>query len=91
MERDRPALDRSRAIGLDIAIEEKAMSDDDPVVEEVARREAAEFIRSKLGEDDAELLLGQLECGGISPDEAIKFAQAMLDNKDDTRTRRKPR
>lgn len=90
MERDRPALDRSRAIGLDIAIEEKAMSDDDPVVEEVARREAAEFIRSKLGED-AELLLGQLECGGISPDEAITFAQVMLDNKDDTRTRRQPR
>lgn len=91
LERDRPALNKSRAIGLDIAIEEKAMTDDDPVVEEVARREAAEFIRAKLDEDDAELLLGQLEGGGISPDDAMMYAQAMLDNKDDTHTRRKHR
>ena len=92
LERDRPALDKSKAIGLDIAIEEKAMGADDPVVEEVARREAAEFIRAKLGEDEAaELLLGQLEGRNISPDEAMEYAQVMLDNKDETRTRRKAR
>lgn len=91
LKRDRPALDRSRAIGLDIAIEERAMSDDDPVVEEVARREAAELIRSKLDEEDAQPLLDQLELGTLSAERVWEIAQVMLDNRDDTRTKRKTR
>jgi|GEM_PF-2661600 len=91
LERDRRVLDKSKAIGLDIAIEEKGKSEDDPVVEEVARREAADFIRSKLHEEDAELLIGQLELGNISAERAREYAQVMLDNKDDTRTRHKLR
>lgn len=89
--RDTPALNKSRAIGLDIAIEDKAVSEDDPVVEEAARREAAGIIRSKLDEEDADLLIGQMECGTISTEKALEYAQVMLDNKDETRTRRKPR
>jgi hypothetical protein len=91
LERDRSVLDKSKAIGLDIAIEEKGKSEDDPVVEEVARRETADFIRSKLDEEDAQLLIGQLELGKLSAEKAREYAQVMLDNKDDTRTRRKPR
>lgn len=91
LERDRPALNKSKAIGLDIAIEKKAMTEDDPVIEEVARREAADFIRSKLDEEDAQPLLDQLELGKLSAEKALEYAQVMLDNKDDTRTHRKPR
>jgi hypothetical protein len=91
LERVRRALYKRKAIGLDIAIEEKAMSEDDPVVEEVARREAAEFIRSKLDEEDAQLLLDQLERGTLSAEKAREYAQVMLDNWDNTRTRRKTR
>ncbi|MER3440317.1 MAG: hypothetical protein C4296_02925 [Gemmataceae bacterium] len=90
-ERERPALNNSKAIGLDIAIEEKAMTEDDPVVEEAARREAAEILRSKLDEDDAELLIGQMECGTLSVEKALEYAQVMRDNRDDTKTRRKRR
>jgi hypothetical protein len=41
-------LDKSKKIGLEIAEEKKVESQEDPVVEEAARREAAAFIRSKL-------------------------------------------
>jgi hypothetical protein len=89
LERERSAL--RKAVGLEIGIEDKAVAEEDPVLAEVCKREAAEFIRSKLDEEDAELLLGQLEGGNISPDKAMVYAQAMLENKDDTRTSRKPR
>lgn len=89
LERERSAL--RKPVGLEIGIEDKAGSEDDPVFAEVCKREAAEFIRSKLDEEDAELLLGQLEGGGISPDKAMEYAHAMLENKDNTRTRRKAR
>jgi len=91
LDRDRPVLSKSKVIGLEIPIEEKALSGEDPVVEEVARREAADFIRSKLDDEDAEPLLDSLERGTISPDQAMEYAKVMLDNRDDTRTRPKPR
>jgi len=85
--RDRPALNKSKAIGLDIALEEKAMSEEEPVVEEVARREAADFIRSKLDEEDGELLIDQLERGTFTADKAMEYAQIFLKHRDDTHTR----
>ncbi len=86
-ERDRPALNKSKAIGLDIALEEKAMSEDEPVVEEVARREAADFIRSKLDDEDGQPLLDQLYLGTITADKAMRCAQIILETRDDTHTR----
>ncbi len=90
--RDRPALNNRKAVGLDIAIEEKAVNEDNPVIDEVALRETAEFIRSNLGGDStAKSLLEQLEGGNISSDDAMEYALIMLQHKDDTRTRRKTR
>jgi hypothetical protein len=83
---DGPTLNKSRIIDFDAAVAEKAISEDDPVVAEVCRREAAEFIRSNLGKADASLLLDQLERGSISPEQAMDMARAMLEHKDDTRT-----
>jgi hypothetical protein len=84
--RDGPTLNKSRIIDFDAADAEKAMSEDDPVVAEVCRREAAEFIQSNLGKADASLLLDQLERGSISPEQAMDMARAMMEHKDDTRT-----
>jgi hypothetical protein len=97
LHRDLPALNKSKKIGLEIAVERKAASDGDPVVEEVARREVAEFIRSKLDpeQEDIALLLSKLETGEISPEKVMEYAKVMLAHRDDTkidhRPRRKPR
>lgn len=84
--RDAPTLNKSRMIDFDAAIAEKAMSEDDPVLAEVCRREAADFIRANLGKTDASLLIDQLERDAITPEEAMELAQAMREHKDDTRT-----
>jgi hypothetical protein len=74
-----PRLDLSKKIGLEIAEEEKAASEGESVVEEASRREAAHRIRLMLmgNPDDAELLVDQLECGSLSPEEALAIARTM--------------
>jgi hypothetical protein len=89
LERVHPALKKSEAIRLDIALVEKAMSEGDPVVEEVARREAADIIKKKLGVKEAELLLSVLERGTVSPDKAIEMARVMAEHRDDYQPPRK--
>ncbi len=84
----RVGSNKSRAIGLDIAIEEKSASEGDPVVEEVARREAVDVIwtklnQRKLNQNDANYLkaiISLLEAGKTSAQKALEWAQTIIDN-----------
>ncbi len=63
-----------RKVGLDIALEERADTTSEAVIDDVVRRETVRLIRASMGSAEADATLEKLERGDLTDDDAREIA-----------------
>ena len=83
-----PGPSPQRRIGMDIAIEEKAVSDGEAVVDQVIRQETVCIVQEAMPRKEAEATIEKLVRGEISDDQARELTEVFGAQTRDARTRK---
>ena len=78
---------RPKKTGLDIALEDKAVATNNPVVEQAIRRETVQLVRKSMDAEKAEATIEKLQRGDISDDKARELAVVVAEQQQDDLTR----
>jgi len=101
---DLPAINRSDKIGFDIAVERKSQSQEDPVLDELEKREAIEgtgcemteekaiaFVRKHLTGYEADTMIASIKNSETPPERVVGMVNILLKDREDTGHRRRRR
>lgn len=93
---------RKDKIGFDIAVERKSQSQEDPVLDELEKREAIEgtgghmteekaiaFVNKHLSGYEAEAIIASIKQGETPPERVVGMVNTLLKDREDTRRRRR--
>lgn len=79
---------QQQRIGLDIALEEQAVADDQPALDQVIRRETIALVEKSMPKEEAEATIEKLHRREITDDEARELVELCVHQRRDERARR---